>query len=383
MANKKRNIIKVLHILPTMSLAGTEMFIINNFRNIDKTRFEFIFLSLSDKYNNLEQTILKEGGSVFYCNLNFCYAKSVFKNILSLSNLLRKIDYDVLHCHVSSQCGPIFLASFLAGKGKCIAHSHFSYYEEQTGGILRRFIYKTIFPYFMFKIGKKFCACSPEAGDALFGQGSDYEIVKNGIDLDNFINSPDNTSGLRKEFGIPSDVKVYGNISRIAHPKNIPFVIDVFNEIHKVENSSILILVGKNGDLYNETIKRINEYALNDSVRFLGQRSDVNLILNMIDCIIFPSENEGFGLSVVEAQAASTPVVCSDCIPSSADLNLGLVRFLSLNEMPRIWADIAMSEKKTRINPDLLNSAFIQHRLCLSDTARHLEKIYESVLNPQ
>lgn len=52
-----KNKITILHVVPTLSLAGTELFVLNNFRAIDKERFQFAFLAFSDKYNNLETIV--------------------------------------------------------------------------------------------------------------------------------------------------------------------------------------------------------------------------------------------------------------------------------------------------------------------------------------
>lgn len=376
-----KNKITILHVVPTLSLAGTEMFVMNSFSAIDKDRFQFAFLAFSDEYNNLEQKIREIGGTVYYCNLDYNSVYSLYNNIFKLKSILKEIDYDILHCHVSSQCGPVFLASFLAGKKICVAHSHFSSYGKLTGGILRRFIYEKILPSFMFRLGKLFCACSDEAGKALFGENAKYVIVNNAIDTQRFSNyDQGRIDALRAELKIPEGVKVYGNFSRFEKPKNTPFIVDIFNEIQKIEKTSILILAGKKGDLYENTIEKISKYCLSDSVRILGQRADVNILLQLADCIIFPSINEGFGYQAIEAQAASTPVVLSYGIPKSVDLGLGLVKRISLSEGAGYWAEEIMKTKKIVLDKSLIEHTLEEHGLNISTNVKQLETLYASII---
>lgn len=376
--------IRILHVLPTLSRAGTEMFVLNNLRAINKSRFEFIILSLSSKHTDLESDIINLGGIVHYCDIDFASIHKLAKNLFRLSTILKDIEYDIIHCHKSSQCGPIFLASYLSGKRKCIAHSHFSVYDEPTGGYIRRFIYSKIFPFLTIKLSNILCACSETSANALYGSGVNSVIVKNAIDIQMFMEKDEAAiRRLREELSIPEGVKIFANISRYAKVKNMTFVVDVFKEIQKVDSSSVLILAGKKDDAYDEIIERISAYSLMDSVRLLGQRTDVNILLQLADCVIFPSINEGFPYQVIEAQAASTPIVVSDCITHNVDLKLGLVSFVSLNESTLHWAQTAMSTSKLPIDDSFIIATFNKECLDILSSARQLEEIYENLIRSQ
>lgn len=373
--------VKILQVLPTLSRSGTEMFVLNNFRAMDRSRYKFIVLALSSEYTDLELEIKELGGDVVYCDLSFGRIKHLVGNIIRLSRILKGIDYDILHCHESSQCGAVFLASLLAGKKKNVAHSHFSVYEAPTGGLMRRFIYGKFLPYLTNRLGDVSCACSVESAKALYGPRIHPVIVNNAIDVGRYMNPDvDEINNLRRELCIPEGTKVYGNLSRYANPKNITFVVDVFNEIHKKEPSSILILAGKKGDLYECTVEKVLLYSLQDCVRLLGQRNDVNLLLKLIDCMIFPSLNEGFPYQIVEAQAAQTPIVVSDSITKSVDVGLGLVSYVSLNESAEEWSGEVMTREKPEINSEVILKAFDDHGLDIQTSARQLERIYSSIL---
>jgi glycosyltransferase involved in cell wall biosynthesis len=78
------------------------------------------------------------------------------------------------------------------------------------------------------------------------------------------------------------------------------------------ENVRLLLLVVGDGSLRSELERQAKELSLDsDSVRFLGSRSDVNVILSAADFFVLPSDTEGLPLSVLEAMAHGLPVVAS------------------------------------------------------------------------
>lgn len=367
--------IRILHILPTLSRAGTEAFVMNCLRGIDKSRFELAVFSLTDKDDDYGDEIRRLGATLFVENLSFSSVWTLPKNFCRFTRILKSIDYDILHCHVSSICGFIFLASYFAGKKRCVAHSHFSVYDKPTGSFLRRLLYGRFSRFLMLKLGKVFCACSKESAEALYGPGPSCTFINNGIDIDCFAKVPEaSAEKLRVELNIPEGVKVYGNISRYESPKNIPFVVDVFNEIHKMQPDSMLLLAGRRGSLYDETRSKVLSYGLEKDVIMLETRADVNVLMKVLDCVIFPSLNEGFSFSLIEAQTSSLPVLASDSLSEKMDFGLGLVYFLSLADGPEVWARKAISVGRADID-------YLQIKEHLEDydirhSVKKLERVY-------
>ena len=93
---------------------------------------------------------------------------------------------------------------------------------------------------------------------------------------------------IRNSLDINHSDFVVGHVGRFNPQKNHGFIIDVFNEIYKKNNKAKLILVGTgNGQL--EIINKVNNLGLTDNVLFLGNRSDVNRVLQAMDVFLFPS----------------------------------------------------------------------------------------------
>ena len=78
--------------------------------------------------------------------------------------------------------------------------------------------------------------------------------------------------------------------------------------------------------------------GIEHAVTFTGMVSDVYKELRSCDLMLFPSVSEGFGLAVLEAQAAGKRCLVSTAVPSVADLGIGLVERLDLRSGPQAWA---------------------------------------------
>ena len=87
-------------------------------------------------------------------------------------------------------------------------------------------------------------------------------------------------------------------MSEVHHipPKNHSFLIDVFKSVHDKNRNSKLLLVGT-GNGQSNIREKVDNLGLSDSVIFLGNRGDVNRILQAMDVFLFPSLYEGLPLS--------------------------------------------------------------------------------------
>jgi len=101
--------------------------------------------------------------------------------------------------------------------------------------------------------------------------------------------------------------------------KNIPLLIRAFARIRKDFPDLRLVLVGgRGGRHYDEAIDAaIEEEGLADSVIFPGYvpQEDMPALFRLARILAFPSRYEGFGIPILEAFAAGTPVAASDIPP--------------------------------------------------------------------
>lgn len=137
--------------------------------------------------------------------------------------------------------------------------------------------------------------------------------IKNGVDL-NAYRSSNNKEELRKELGIAEDEKVIGIVANLKRIKNHIFLLRAFNELIKSYDKVKLLLVGQGFENDPENTEAelrifVDKNGLKEKVLFLGYRSDIPDLLNIMDIFCLTSFNEGLPISLIEAMAAGLPVV--------------------------------------------------------------------------
>lgn len=140
--------------------------------------------------------------------------------------------------------------------------------------------------------------------------------IQNGVNLDLFQGS-EKRSALRKSLKIADNEKVIGIVANLKKVKNHLLLLQAFHELIKEIPDVKLILIGKGfeGDPDNEEPAIRDFVAKNDlapRVLMLGARSDVPVLLSVIDLFCLTSFKEGLPISLIEAMAAGLPVVGTD-----------------------------------------------------------------------
>lgn len=364
---------RILHVVSCFDTGGTEAFIMSQFRNIDTSIYKFDFLILMADSSPYQNEIEKLGGRVFYV-----HAKPNLLNIFSLKKILHKIicnygPYDIVHSHINQANAIVLLTAKLLGIKNLISHSHNT--NLCRGGLIRNMIF-CLQQKIIRNSATILCACSNEAGIELYGNKTKFHIINNGIEFSRFANAIPQLD-YRKEFNIPSCNKIYGNISRFDAQKNIPFVVDVFNEICKYQPNSTLIIGGQPGDKYKETISKIHNYKLEGKVVILNRRNDMPQLLKVMDAYIFPSTFEGLGIALLETQASGVPAFTSTNVPKFADVELGLLTYISLKEGPYKWAKTILSYKAPSTTVAQRLDKFRVSGYDIKTSVKKLEALYE------
>ena len=245
-------------------------------------------------------------------------------------------NYKIVHSHINTLSVFSLFAAKCAGIPTRIAHSHSTTNKREW----KKNLLKQVLRPFSKLFATDYMACSELAGRWLFGnktfdKGEVY-ILNNAIELDKFAYNEKYRKKHRKELGISEDTLVIGHVGRFVEQKNHRFLIDIFNEVHKKNKNSVLLLVGQ-GPLEEEIKEKVNKLGLTSSVKFLGQRSDVNELYSTMDVFLFPSLYEGLGMALIEAQVAGCKCIASDVIPTDAKITNNLI-FLNLMDSSEFWA---------------------------------------------
>lgn len=335
--------IRVLQVYPSMNNAGTEMVIMNWYRNIDRNKIQFDFL-VQNK-GSLDEDILNMGGKIHYISNdnNKLYKKKLVKFFRENK------EYNIIHTHTHSEMGRVLNAAKIAGINCRVAHSHNC--RSDANNLMK--ILKKIKSIPIKNNATHFFACSKEAGEWLFPfKNIDIEVIKNGIDLEKFKYNSNFRNEIRKELGIKEDEKVICHVGRFAEQKNHKLVVDICNEVIKTDKKIKVILVG-NGPLEESIKEKVKDLDLSYNFIFLGNRTDVNKIMSAADLFLFPSLYEGLGIVLIEAQANGLTCIVSNGVPDEADMNIGLYNKLSIEDDILKWSQHIKHILYNSINRDV------------------------------
>ncbi len=343
--------IRVAQILGKMNGAGVEQLVMNYYRAIDREAVQFDFFLFKGSTKVPIDEIKALGGRLYVLPT----LKHPFRYVKVLKKLLKENNYDIVHCHLSTLSGFALKAAKDADVRVRILHNH------STAGGSRELVRNTA-KALLKPISKKhatdFLACSEHAARWMFGAVpvcglteksppvKVARVIRNAIDTELFRFDKDKRSSVRRELGISSDTLVFGHIGRFCPQKNQGFLIDIFKEIVKQHENSVLVMAGSGKDM--EYIRaRIMAANLTDKVILTGHREDSDCLYSAFDCFLLPSNYEGLGMVAVEAQCSGLYCILSDKVPQEAKVTPS-AQYLSLKTSPDDWACAAICCAKLR-----------------------------------
>ena len=334
--NKK---IKILYFMDGIGNAGgIQEMVIKWMENIDKEKFQIDILSYdTGKKDNYPERIKKLGGNV-YIIPTYTKKGQLIKSLKSTKEFFEKNkDYDIIHAHASSKALFIMYYAKKLGIKSRILHSHCTQFVMTKKIAL---LIANLFKVPTNMLTTDYFACSPEAGEFLFGNnyvknGSVY-IAHNGINTDEFYYRSDIRNRIRKELGLQDKI-IIGNVGRFRPQKNHNYLIEIFSEVYKKDNSAVLLLVG-NGELEDQIREKVHYLGLEKSVYFLGFRKDVSDLMQAMDILVMPSLFEGLPVTGVEAQAEGLPCIFADTITRDAAI-IPQSCYMRLEDSPEKWAE--------------------------------------------
>jgi glycosyltransferase involved in cell wall biosynthesis len=163
----------------------------------------------------------------------------------------------------------------------------------------------------------RFVAISTVVAEELQAHGvsaGQIERIPNSVDNGRFhpVSEPEKLA-LRRQLGLPVEAQIVIYTGRLVRYKGLPFLLKVWREIQDQSNDAYLLLVGAGGlDIDNceaELRDYITAHQLQESVGLTGNVRNVAQYLQAADIFVFPTENEAFGISLIEAMACGLAVV--------------------------------------------------------------------------
>jgi glycosyltransferase involved in cell wall biosynthesis len=288
------------------------------------------------------------------------------RKINKLLPQLQKQQFDIVHIQtpfVAHYAG-VYLAKKLGIPCVVSYHTYFEAYFEKylpwlPSGLLRR-------------VARKYSATQCNQVDGIispstqmleklreYGAESEASVIPTGLKLDQYKYKAEST--FRKKYNIDEDDKVLLYVGRVAHEKNIPFLIDVFVEVIEANNNVKFVIAGE-GPAQKSLQNRVEVLDLQEQVIFVGyldRETELVDCYQSADLFVFSSETETQGLVLLEAMACNLPVVSvasmgskdvlvegEGCLISRLDITEFSGKVLSLLTDPAYAHQVANAGKK-------------------------------------
>lgn len=311
---------------------GITSTIVNSYSRFDSKKYVIDYLITNPDYDENVLEKLKNSNSNFY----FLNRKRIMSYLVGLTHLIQSNKYHAVHVNGNSATMALEMTVALYKKIPLrLAHCHTSKTEHPM-------INKLLLPAFRHSYTHAL-ACSHQAGQWLFEEH--FIELPNGIDAEKYYYAEECRAAVRKKFAL-EDRFVIGHIGVFHESKNHKMLFAVTKEILKRSYNAHLLLVTGTDDLPKNIEELISEFGLDNRVTILHKRNDVPSLIQAMDCFVFPSKWEGFGLAVLEAQAGDLPCYVSDKVSREVAVS-DCVNFISLDESPRRWAEVICNSALT------------------------------------
>jgi glycosyltransferase involved in cell wall biosynthesis len=132
---------------------------------------------------------------------------------------------------------------------------------------------------------------------------------------------------LRQKLGLPETGPIIGSVGRLNQVKNYETLINAFAILTRVSPESSLVIVG-DGPERQSLQELIKTLGLEDRVKLLGERNDIDDLLAQFDVFALTSKTEGFSVALVEAAWAGLPIIATDVGGNREIVDHGTTGFL-------------------------------------------------------
>jgi glycosyltransferase involved in cell wall biosynthesis len=235
-----------------------------------------------------------------------------YKAYKQLANLMKREKYDLVHCH--TPMGGVLgrIAALVSSTYPVIYTAHgFHFYKKSH-------ILNWLFFYPVERILARYTDILITINNEDYHRAMKFKLRKNGI-LKKVngvgIKSNENEPIIsKKDFkinnGIPEESYIIVSVGELTKRKNHKTVIKSL--VKRKMSKYVIYLICGTGKCEKSLKRLVDRLDLSKRVIFLGYQQDINSILGIADCFIFPSLQEGLPVALMEAMAAGLPIICSD-----------------------------------------------------------------------
>lgn len=300
-------------------------------------------------------------------------------------NKIKEWNLDIIHTHTEFGIG-----TFARVIGKQfdipVVHTYHTMYEDYVHYITKGYFDKSskkiveyLTKFYCDKTIEELIVPTKKTYD-LFKEKYKYDrnvhIIPTGIEIEKFYREnikDEKINSLKEKLGIQKDDIIVLFIGRIASEKSVDFLINNHSNLVKKNKNCKLLIVGDGPDLENYK-KLAKKNKIQDNIIFTGKVpwDEVPSYYNLGDIFVTASHTETQGLTVIEAMAATLPVVALDDESFRNVVIDDLTGYLFknkkeyINKMIKLMSDKTLRQNmgnQARINSETYSSKYFAERV--------------------
>jgi glycosyltransferase involved in cell wall biosynthesis len=234
---------------------------------------------------------------------------------IRLARLIRRVRPDIVHTHTAKAGAVGRIAAVLAGPRRpVVVHTFHGHVLRGYFGAAGSLVFRAI-ETALARVTDSLVAVSPEVRDELVAMkvapSSRFTVIRLGIELEPRVRCEEDPGEIRRRFGIGPDRFVVGWFGRMTAVKRTEDLLDTLASLRERGVDALLLLVGDGVD--RDRLERLaHGRGLATACLFVGYQEDVAPWYAVCDAVVLTSANEGTPVTIIEALAASRPVVATN-----------------------------------------------------------------------
>lgn len=217
-----------------------------------------------------------------------------------------------------------------------------------------------------------------------YGITTPTEVIPTGIAPESFVAG--DRAAFRQKYGIAQDRPMLLFVGRVAHEKNIDFLLKVADRVRH-EIPDVLFVIAGEGPARESLASEVATLGLGENVMFLGylnRNTELNSCYCSADIFIFASRTETQGLVLLEAMAQGVPVVSTAELGTRDVLKEGLGVWIAQEELGDFSGKVVNMLGDAQTRKDLgMSGCDYAHEWSASRQAQQMLLFYRSVLDGQ
>lgn len=289
---------RIAYTIPSFKSGGAQTMLRDIATHINRNKFDICVFAIEERVNSInEQRIESMGIPIVYLSIfSFRNPFYKFKSYIKFRKALDRFRPDIIHCNTENVYS-FWYAIHRHKKLICTIHS----WPDR----IVNFKLITYLKILSRRRNVWLVGCANAVSQRMI------ELLPRTNDFTTAIYNPIIPSQYYHKDLPGKKTFTFVHVGRLNPIKNQKLLLEAFSDVIKSGIASQLIICGE-GELWDELSNECNELGISNTVKMLGDRSDIPDILAVSDAFVLSSNSECCPMVIIEAFAAGIPVITTD-----------------------------------------------------------------------